>query len=257
MPANRPPPPAGPEPWRNPWRRPGAARRRVRWGYGDAVWVAVAGIVVSIPVAAISVGIRHPDRPGVTDAVDTVWSAAGQFAAMLGLALLLLRFKGWRATRDVGLDRPTLRDLRFVGLGVVAAIVLQLASAPAGALWSAAGYGGQAVGEDLQRATGLTTAVFVVIIVVVVPITEELLFRGIVLRASLRHFDAVPSVLIAGLVFGGFHLLDPNTLPSVPALAAIGTITAIAAVRTGRLVPAIALHAGFNLLGAVALLVSR
>lgn len=257
------PPPPAPEsePWRNPWRAPGARRKRVRWGYGDAVLATVAGIVGSAVVGALSVMIRHPSTVAgenvKTDSLDTLWIAVGQFALMFGVAVLLVRWKGWRKLADVGVDRPRPRDLRYVGLGAGAGFLLNLSTVPASALWTRAGYGSQAIGKDLQDARGLTALALFLVIVVVAPITEELLFRGIVLRSSLRHFDAVPSVLIAGLVFGTFHSVDPNTIPSLPALAAFGTVAAVVAVRTGRLVPAIGMHMGFNLLGAALLLVSR
>src|ERR1043165_7136796 len=91
---------------------PTAARPRVRWGFGDAVWVLVAGVGLSTVVGAIVVGGRHADlirdpRKAHFDAIDTVVSTAFQYAVMLGLIFLLVRVKGNGARLDLGLNvRP-------------------------------------------------------------------------------------------------------------------------------------------------------
>jgi len=175
---------------------------------------------------------------------------------MIGLAFAFLRLHR-RGPRDLGLDRPTTNDWRYVGYGLAAAIGANLLIALPNKIWSDSGHGSQQIGNDLQHASGLVTFVLALAIVLLAPIAEELLFRGYVLRSSLRHWSAVPSVLVTGIVFGLFHLGDPKTLPSIAGLAAFGTLSAIVAVRTGRLVPSIALHMGFNLLGALALLATR
>src|SRR5947209_5574098 len=124
---------------------PAATRRRVRWGFGDALGVALISIVLGT-------------------------------------------------------------DLRYVGYGVAAAIGVNLLVALPNKLWTDAGKGSQQIGNDLKHAGGLVTVVLLIAVVFLAPFAEELLFRGYVLRSSLRHWSAVPSVLVAGIVFGVFHL---------------------------------------------------
>ncbi len=236
------------------------ARRRIRWGFGDAVAIALIAIVLGTLALAVSVAIRHPAPPPgesvKTDAIDALWASVVQFPLMIGLAFAFLRLHGRRA-RDLGLDRPTWHDLRYVGLGVVAAIAVNTLVLLPTHLWSDAGHGSQQVGNDLQHASGFVTLVLALVIVLLAPLAEEMLFRGYILRSALRRWPAVPSVLVAGIVFALFHLGDPDTLPSIAGLAAFGTLSAVLAVRTRRLVPSIGLHMGFNLLGAVALLATK
>jgi membrane protease YdiL (CAAX protease family) len=235
-------------------------RRRVRWGIGDAIWVAAVGFLAGNVAGVVSVLARHAPSSGQNvhlDSIDITVSSFAQFGAMLAMTFLLVRVKGWRGLADLGVGTARLADLRYVPMGVGAAIGLNLLVAPLNALWSNAGHGGQEIGKDLQRASGVTIAILFVVIVLVAPITEELLFRGIVLRSALRRMDVVAAVIVSGLAFGALHLLDPDTLPSLPALVAFGMLSAVVAVRTGRLAPSMGLHIGFNLLGAVALLATR
>ena len=80
---------------------------------------------------------------------------------------------------------------------------------------------------------------------------EELLFRGLLLRALRRRFSTVAAVAISALVFALAHpALDPSwgTFAIVPALFALGAISGVVAVRRGDLSVSIMLHIGFNFL---------
>ncbi len=46
----------------------------------------------------------------------------------------------------------------------------------------------------------------VFLLMLVAPITEELLFRGLILRGLLSRFDAIPAVVITALLFAVFHV---------------------------------------------------
>lgn len=50
------------------------------------------------------------------------------------------------------------------------------------------------------------TAGLVLLLMVVAPLTEELLFRGLILRGLLSRFEAVPAVLLTALLFAVFHV---------------------------------------------------
>ena len=102
-----------------------------------------------------------------------------------------------------------------------------------------------------------TVALFVVGAVILAPLVEELLFRGVLLRALLRKFDPPVAVLVSALVFALVHYIgDPHTLPFLPALAGLGAVLAVTAVRTGDLSASIFIHAGFNLTTTVLFLAS-
>ena len=113
----------------------------------------------------------------------------------------------------------------------------------------------QEVVQELNNANGAKLAVLAVGAGVVAPVVEELLFRGLLLRALLRRFPATPAVAISALTFACVHLLGDASIATVvalPALATVGTVSGILAVRTGDLSKSILLHAGFNLVTVLA-----
>ena len=77
---------------------------------------------------------------------------------------------------------------------------------------------------------------------VVAPVLEEFLFRGILFRAMKRPFGVGPALVISGILFG---LVHQNVLSFVP-LTFLGIILALSYERTGDLRTCILIHAGFN-----------
>jgi len=113
----------------------------------------------------------------------------------------------------------------------------------------------QRLKEPAQHLTGgfpgSDLAVIAFLTVVVVPVIEEMFFRGLVLRALLRVFKGAGPVLgvaIAavadGIIFGLAHF----ELLELLGLAAFGAILALTAYKFGRLGPGIFAHGTFNLL---------
>lgn len=88
-----------------------------------------------------------------------------------------------------------------------------------------------------------------VAVVLVAPVVEELFFRGLLLGALRRRWGTGVAVVGSSLVFGVTHFQPLQFV----ALTAAGLMFAGAAVRTGRLAAAIAVHAGFNATTFVAL----
>ncbi|MCI0651494.1 MAG: CPBP family intramembrane metalloprotease [Planctomycetes bacterium] len=79
--------------------------------------------------------------------------------------------------------------------------------------------------------------------VVVAPLTEEILFRGIIYRALAMHAGALPAASLSGLLFALVHFNVRSFLP----LAVLGMALALVFQRTGSLWPVIVLHGSFNL----------
>ncbi len=78
--------------------------------------------------------------------------------------------------------------------------------------------------------------------VVIAPVTEELLFRGLILRALRTRYGPTRAIVISALFFGAFHL-DPQALVFA---SLMGLVLGWIAERTQSTMPSIALHAGFN-----------
>ena len=84
----------------------------------------------------------------------------------------------------------------------------------------------------------------------VTPISEEVLFRGFVLRGLLDRMGVGPAVVASALVFAALHLDAGTIIPIFATGLALGWLYA----KTGSLWPCIVAHAGQN---ALALLVVR
>ena len=84
----------------------------------------------------------------------------------------------------------------------------------------------------------------------VTPVSEEVLFRGFVLRGLLGRIGAGPAIVSTALVFSALHLDTGTLIPIFATGLALGWLN----VKTGSLWPCIAAHAGQN---AIALLAVR
>ena len=83
-----------------------------------------------------------------------------------------------------------------------------------------------------------------VLVVVIAPLTEELLFRGFILRGFLSHYTMRKAVLASAILFGIFHLNPWQFLGA----AIMGVLFAWLFVRTRSLLPCFFGHALNNAL---------
>lgn len=99
----------------------------------------------------------------------------------------------------------------------------------------------------------------VVLVALLAPVVEEVVFRGVLQRALAARMRPVLAVVLTALVFSTFHLLGvESSNPAAGALTVtqlflVGTVLGEIARRQGRLGGAILAHAGFNLVAVLAL----
>ncbi len=228
-----------------PQERPSTKPAPIAWGLPDALicWLAgyLGAILASAPLYA-SQGGTDID----TKLVFGVILPAQQLTVVLAV-IGVTRLKGQRSLgADFGL-RIHLRDAKALVVGATLEIVLTLALLPILQLDPDAK--NQQLLSDLKEHRDVGTIVlFFVGAVIFAPIVEELLFRGVLLRGLLRKAEPVTAVLVSALIFALVHWVgDPNTLPFLPALAGLGVVLAVVALRSGDLSTSIFIHAGFNL----------
>jgi membrane protease YdiL (CAAX protease family) len=223
---------------------PAAAAVRLRWGIGDFFWIYFAGIVAS--VVGVSVGFALTgDTSDHTGAVTTALSTLAQFGTWFGCVVYIARTKGFGVRHDFGLT-VQLRDwwAPFAGLGLFlagSAIIEPLVRIV---------NEHQAVVDDLDKASGAKLAVFAIVAALVAPVCEELLFRGLLLRALRRRMSPTAAVIVQALAFALAHPMLSPTLGDfavVPALFLLGAVSGIVATRKGDLSASIMMHIGFNL----------
>lgn len=228
--------------------RPPYPVRPVRWGLPDALIVWLAGAVAAT-LAGIPAYEENSEGPSPLYSFGILLPA--QQFAVLGMLVVISRAKGRGTLRDDFGFAVHRADTRGLAWGIGLQFLLTAFLAPLA--WLSDDNRAQQILEDLDDGRGPATIVlFVVGAVVMAPLVEELLYRGLLLRALLRRTRPPVAVFISAAVFALVHLVsDPGAFDLLPALAALGIVLGVIAVRTNSLSLPILVHAGFNLTTAI------
>jgi membrane protease YdiL (CAAX protease family) len=160
----------------------------------------------------------------------------------LDLAFLVIGLVGLTATwrENLALLRPPTLGLRGAALALAGA---------AGALAVA-----QLLGlflpmleDDLfatYRAQGLTLSDALFDIAVMPALSEELIFRGVLLSGLKRPFRERTAVWVSALLFASIHLSPVSFVH----LSLLGLVLAMVRLRSGSLYPCVLIHGGYNAL---------
>jgi membrane protease YdiL (CAAX protease family) len=234
---------------------PGAGVR-IRWGIPDAALVYFAGLVGALVTLAVAAGVAGVESGEDIPLGVSAVAFAGQFLATFAALVAVSRRKGrGRLRADFGLEVAS-ADAWIVLAGLGLQVGLGILVHP---LVDLAGGQEQAVVDDLQRASGLTLASMAIIAALLAPVLEEVLFRGLLLRALLRRTSPTAAVAISALTFGLVHVVgDPSlgVVAILPALVGVGLVAGVLAVRSGSLSQPILLHIGFNVFTVVGTLLA-
>jgi membrane protease YdiL (CAAX protease family) len=227
---------------------------RIAWGLPDALLCWMAGYLGAI-LASFPLYASHGGTDIDTKLVFGVILPAQQLTVVLAV-VYVTRLKGQKSlARDFGFVLR-LGDAKALIVGAVLEVALTLALLPILQLDPDA-QNQQLLSDLKEHRDAATVVLFVVGAVIFAPIVEELLFRGVLLRALLRRFEPAYAVLASGIIFALVHYVgDPNTLPFLPALAGLGVVLAVVALRSGDLSTSIFIHAGFNLTTTILFLAS-
>jgi len=85
------------------------------------------------------------------------------------------------------------------------------------------------------------TALFFIVIIVA-PVFEEIVFRGVLLPFMVRRAGFWPGIVLISVIFGGLHLHLPSFFP----LFLLSVVFSLAYARTQSLLVPIGMHAAFN-----------
>jgi len=236
---------------------PAAPRTGVRWGLPDVALAWLAGLIGAVVLGAIAVAALGVPEDDVADDIGVfLTTIVGQTAVVVGVLALVSRSKGQGSLRrDFGLT-VRLRDAGWLAAGVGLQIALGLALYPLAQLYDRDD--SQTVVDLLEDASGPGLVLFAAAVVVLAPLAEELLFRGALLRALMRRLTPATAIFVSALVFALVHPLgDPEvgSVIVVPAILTLGVVSGYLATRSGDLSRSIMLHAGFNFLTVVGVLI--
>jgi len=217
------------------------------WRIGHAAGAVFAGLA-AVTVAAILIG------PEITDSETFRVLIPVQTLVQLGLI-------AWWASR--GARRRFSLGFRFEGsdlIGLPLGVGFQIAASIAGfqiaasiamlpiVLWVLDG--DAPTQEVVESASGLVGIDIVLVVLgagLLAPLAEELVFRGVLLRALIVSRGRRFATYVSAAVFAAIHLLDPNAWMVVPILFALGIVLAKVTISTGRIAQAVFTHMAFNL----------
>jgi membrane protease YdiL (CAAX protease family) len=185
---------------------------------GVAIGVGMPGIGIALPLAA-SVGFANVLSFGLV-----IWWAVLRTGLPLAEAL---PFPAVRATVYL----PMI--VMVVGLGIVSSEVDNLFRSLVPVPRFIA---------DIFRDIGSAGMISLITLVVVAPVTEELLFRGTILRGFLGRYGARKAIVLSALIFCFIHLNPYQFFSAFVLGLALGWIFA----RTGSLWPCLVGHAFYN-----------
>ncbi len=231
------------------------ARRTITWGIGDFLIAWVVGLLASVIVGSVLAG---KELTPLDLAITVTVQDAGY---LVWLALVSQRKGLGTLAADFGLvARPSGGWWAAAPWFLVGAALQVVSYWPLRLLESVHGGGAkQEIVKVVERGSGGAFVFLVLTVLIVAPVAEELMFRGVLLRSLLRRFEPGIAVMISAAAFGLVHLLDGSvgSLVALPVLVVVGLVSGVLAVRSGDLGRSILFHAGFNAFTAIALISQR
>ena len=220
----------------------------------------LGGQIIAAVLEELGVAITH--FPGGLSALSSA-NSPPWWANMLGLLGLWLGFGAaiyfayaYGNLRSLPNQwRPRVSDLLYVALGVGAQLLVDVAYSPFHIK-----HLNKPVHHLFGSARGLTFVVLIVMTLLVAPLMEEWLFRGVLFRAMSEGGEKGGSrgaVLLAVLVSAALFALAHAEPVQFAGLFFLGIILATLVWRTRRLIPSIVTHVSFNGVAIVALVSQR
>lgn len=158
------------------------------------------------------------------------------------------RHGGWGAT--FGWRRPRWMDLGIGLLGFFASMSIRLGLGVLLGVLTDGRANREASNVDVGTINLPTVLLLVAVVVIAAPLTEELLFRGLLLRTFMQRWSFWPSALLSTAIFGLFHTYEVGTLLGATTLAltvsVLGLVNCFLVWRTDRLMPGIVVHMASN-----------
>ena len=236
------------------------AAAEVPWAGAAALRDALA-IYFSAQVLGVLFASVLASSPGGPDAVLPGLVALSPLTSLaVTLLWIHLRYRGAHAL-ILGRRRPRAADVVVgVGVGVLCLLGQRVVVLAIATLAERSGSELPTVQETFRTIAQRPGALplFVVTTVLLAPIAEELLFRGVLFQGLRRTTGFWLAALASGLLFTLPHLLEGGGVLAAVVIASgilpLGVVFAALVERRGSVVPAMVAHATYNAIG-VALLV--
>lgn len=179
------------------------------WAFALTLWVGVTFFVAQMIVFGIASWLINQFQWGVNYTIaETVCMVLSYVVALAVMIIAPKKLLNMRVTRDgLGLHgMPTWTDILLSPIGYILSIIASIAImmvvkviAP-GIDWEQK----QDVGFN-SVLNGSDRMVAFVALVILAPITEELIFRGFLYGKLRNHLSAMPAIILVSVLFGVLH----------------------------------------------------
>ncbi len=232
------------------------------WRWWEVVGITLLGFILGT-IASIPVFLLLGDTMSATGASGVSELAQGLVVdgVLLATMIVWLRRRHPRWQQIIGF--PTRAQIpREVLTGGLLGIGVRIAAGIASAI--VVGLLGSATGTDVSIPQQVTSdlrpgafVLFALYAVIVAPVTEEFLFRGLLYRSIRDRRGVALGAIVSALAFGLVHFVPSGNWQGVVALQLTMVITGVGLAliyeRRKNLVADIAGHAAFNLIAVVAI----
>ncbi len=202
----------------------------------------LAQLVVGFFVAAIAALFGVP-------LTSTVWSVIAVIATLLGLgmALLWLKIRGRLADAVSSATSAGLLTVAIgLGVGLAGGMLTYAVNAGVGLFFAPDAPVEQQIIQD-ALAGGQALVLALLVAIVIAPIAEEVLFRGVLFRSLRRRIGLWPAAVLSSVAFAGVHVEIVISQPlALVGLFVFGVILAWSLEKFEHLLVPILAHAVFN-----------
>jgi membrane protease YdiL (CAAX protease family) len=230
---------------------------RATWGIGEMFAITIL-FVVALPMGAILIGVVEPLTLATLSVVTIIQNAL--FAGLSAYVVMVryrqhplqlgVRLDGWRALVATGIVAALLTIPLSIASEHLAIVIYALfdGSAQATAL-AAAEHMTDPLRPVFDQLSGSGQSMwFLFLLAVVVPIGEEVFFRGLVYSGLRSRWGTAVAALASAAFFAAVHVQVIHGLP----IFVLGVILAALYERTGSLVPPIVTHGVNNIIAVIA-----
>jgi len=222
--------------------------KKGHWGF----WSSLGWVVLALTVATVSIfplGFTYYTLSGLTGIrldgqnLQQLGYAAFSAVAVVVIALAAARRADWKVYLGLVWPRSSLIGLAFAVLAVEVAFNVGLFS-----LLPVSDDSSPGILDEYQAAIGNPVAMtlFFLSLAVVAPVSEEIAFRGFILRGWMStRLGVVGAIVLSSLLFAAIH--GPNQLAVFISLFVGGMLLATMRWLSGSIVPTILMHATWNL----------
>jgi membrane protease YdiL (CAAX protease family) len=231
---------------------------RQTWGIAEILAITVL-FLVSLPMAAILTGVGEPltltTLSTVTILQNVLFAGLSAYVVMVRYRQDPLRLgvqlEGWRSLLAVGVLAAAITIPLAIASEQLAVFLVGLIEGPSQAA-------ARAVEEHLrdplrpvfEQLSGPGAAAWVLfLLAVVVPVGEEVFFRGLVYGGLRARWGVVAATIASALFFSAVHVQIIHGLP----IFVLGVILAALYQRTGSLLPPIVAHGINNVIAVVSI----